>query len=239
MFDAIKEKDEKLYEKVVLQIKEKIASGELKFGDKLPSERELTEILNVSRSSIREAMKTLEVLGIVSVKHGQGIFISDKSQEKMIELLKPFLFLNNDSIRNLFDVRKSLETQAVAWAAERAKKEELITLKDELDNIQQKKYKNEISAEDIREHNNRFHYLISTMSHNPVLIRMMSVMDEFINDIYEKTIVIPERINKSISEHYEIYNSIKEGDSEKARKLMMNHLSVVEYEIEQYLIDTK
>ncbi|MFW6381098.1 MAG: FadR/GntR family transcriptional regulator, partial [Bacillota bacterium] len=76
MFNAIKEQNEKLYEKVVFQIKEKIAKGELQEGDKLPPERELTKMLNVSRSSVREAMKTLEVIGLVNIKHGQGIFIA-------------------------------------------------------------------------------------------------------------------------------------------------------------------
>ncbi|MFW5988353.1 MAG: FadR/GntR family transcriptional regulator, partial [bacterium] len=232
LFESVKKKDEKIYERIVNQVTKKITIGELKPGDKLPSERELTELMNVSRSSLREAMKTLEMLGCVEIKHGNGIFISDKRQDKLIKMMRNLMFEDKESIHNLFDIRKTLETQAVSWAAERGTEEEILSLEKEINRI--KDNYNEVSKKDIQEHNNKFHYLIFAMSHNPVLIKMMDVLNDFINEIYPKTIEIPKRIDKSLNDHKKLLEKIKNRESEAAKELMLEHLSTVEEAIEKY-----
>ncbi len=234
MFETINEdKNTRLYEIIVQRVKEKISRGELKPGDKLPSERALTQEFNVSRATVREAMKTLNVLGLVSIKHGQGVYISQDIQQNLIEHLTPFFFSKSDSIKNLFEIRKTLESQAASWAARRSREREIKKMTEELERfkILLKENKREIKEEDIREHNNKFHLLIFSMSQNPVLIRIMNNLNELINNIYGHTVEIPDRMERSLEEHQSIFLALKKGEAEEAKNKMLNHLDEVEKEI--------
>src|SRR5687767_3548282 len=110
-----------LSERIISQISDAIISGELKPGDRLPPERELAEQFGVSRTVIRDAIKTLSGRGIVQVRRGAGIFVATAEETIMGRLgeLANVIPLQGAGLRDLFDVRKVLEVQGAEWAAQR------------------------------------------------------------------------------------------------------------------------
>ncbi|HLV08762.1 MAG TPA: GntR family transcriptional regulator, partial [Halanaerobiales bacterium] len=99
-------KNSRVYEQVIDQIKELIYSGQIKRGDKLPSERKLKEQLDVSRASIREAFSALEMIGLIESRPGEGTFIKTSSDKNVLEPLSIVLMLEENNIRDLIELRK-------------------------------------------------------------------------------------------------------------------------------------
>src|SRR5688572_7071139 len=107
MFKSINEERKTFSRKVVEHIKELIMSGKLKPGDKLPPERELAEKMDVSRPTIREAFKILSATGLLDIRQGNGVFVA--AQSVRLDNLATFLFMQSDTIHELFEVRKMIE----------------------------------------------------------------------------------------------------------------------------------
>ena len=128
MFNSIVNK--KVYEKVIEQIQDSIFRGEFKNGDKLPSERELSEQMGVSRTSIREAIRVMETMGIIESKQGEGNFICSNINKSLIEPLSLLFKLNNGSWHEVIELRQALELEAVKFASERITKYEAMELEN-------------------------------------------------------------------------------------------------------------
>src|ERR671926_186475 len=113
--------DEVLSDKIISQITDNVVQGHLKPGDRLPPERELAEQFGVSRTVIRDAVKTLAGRGILHVKHGAGIFVATSEENAIGRLgaLSDIFPLQGVGLRDLFEVRKVLETEGAGWAARR------------------------------------------------------------------------------------------------------------------------
>lgn len=118
-------KTKKIYEEIVEQIKELFAQGDLKPGDKLLSEREFAERLQVSRASVREALSALEAMGLIEIKPGEGTFIRQMGVSSIIEPLALLLLMEKDQVFELFELRKILEVEAAGLAALRATSEDV------------------------------------------------------------------------------------------------------------------
>ena len=128
--EAIKQR--RLYQDVVRQIRNLIDEGTLKPGDRLPSERELAEQLQVSRSSLREAMRTLELQGLVVSRPGAGTFVSNDTNGSVADALTAYLADGKDALKDVFEMRHILEPQMAALAAGRATPEDLQRLEQML-----------------------------------------------------------------------------------------------------------
>ena len=222
-FQQIKTK--KIYEEIIEQIRILIAKGELKPGDKLPSERELSESLGVSRASVREALSALEVLGIVEVRPGEGTFVREVVEKSFQPLTLLFLL---DTALELLEVRKILEAGAVALAAERSTAEDIRRLEDAL-----KKMEEDLKHGDLGdEADYLFHYDLALASHNSLLVRLMNSIADTMRQTVKinrqrlfKTPGMPESLYKH---HLEILNAIKARDKERAQKALVEHLTVAE-----------
>jgi len=118
-------KSTRIYEEIVRQVKQMIAEGRLKSGDQLPPERDLAEKFVVSRTSVREALRALESLGLVEIRPGEGTFIREVSVEALIEPLALVMASQRGAIAELFEARRLLEPAIAALAAGRATPEEL------------------------------------------------------------------------------------------------------------------
>src|SRR5919204_6005530 len=117
-------KSTRIYQEIVRQVKAMIAEGRLKSGDQLPPERDLAEKFVVSRSSVREALRALESLGLIEIRPGEGTFVRGVSVESLIEPLALVMASQREAIGELFEARRLLEPGIAALAASRATPEE-------------------------------------------------------------------------------------------------------------------
>jgi GntR family transcriptional regulator, transcriptional repressor for pyruvate dehydrogenase complex len=224
MFTPVK--NTKVYEQVIEQIKEMITSGKLKKGDRLPPERELVEQLQVSRTSIREAIRALQIIGLVECRQGGGNFIKESFENSLFEPLSIMFVLQNSKPEEILELRKIVEVETAALAAEKINDKELKELKAIIDQLR---------ASDDEELNatldKKFHYRIAHASGNflvvSVLSAVSSLVDSFIKDARE--MILKQNENKEVlMEHHEnIYNALLHHDISMAAKVMRKHLDFV------------
>lgn len=229
-------KTKKIYEQIVDQIGKLVAEGQLKPGDRLPSERELVERFQVSRASIREAISALEMMGLIEVRSGEGTYIREVNIDSVVAPLAWMLFIEKDTDLELYEARKILEVQAAGLAAERAEEEELSEMFEALE-IMRMDLKIQRLGEDADHH---FHYAIARATHNKILIRLMNT----ISDTLRKTLIssrsrLYEDANtpgRLYQEHYSLYQAIKNHNVLEAQQLMLDHLVGVETQLAKYLL---
>ena len=221
MFSPIK--NTKVYEQVIDQIKDMIDKGTLKKGDKLPSERNLVEQLKVSRASIREALRALEVIGLIECRQGEGNYIKASFQDNLFEPLSIMFMLEGSNPEAIWELRKIMEVEAAGLAAKRITDEQLKELKE----ITQRFMNCE--DEDINaEIDKEFHYKIAECSGNVLIFNILktvsTLVDHFIVDA--RKLILAQEGNKEIlfSQHNEIYLSMEKHSSAAARKAMREHL---------------
>ncbi|MGP4041116.1 FadR/GntR family transcriptional regulator [Gracilibacillus sp. D59] len=225
MFQSINFQKTTISRKVVDYIRNLIINEELTQGEKLPSEREMSEILNVSRNTVREAYQILASLGYVQIKHGQGVFVS--SDTESIQQWAASFFNKNDQLIELFAIRKLLETQSVKWAVNNIQNDNINELNSfiekDMEYINNKEKYFDISSSD-----QKFHLLIAKLSGNSVLFRIMYNLIDLMKEVRVEALQIPGRMEKSIGEHKEIVKALSEKDVDKAEKKMLEHLNSVE-----------
>jgi len=218
----------KVYEQVIEQIKDMIYRGDLKRGDKLPSERELKENLDVSRASIREAFSALEMIGLIESRPGEGTFIKTDAEDNLLEPLSLVLLLEENVAQELIEVRKVLETDCVKLAAERIEEEEVEKLSDLLQKMKERTGFEQESIELDRD----FHHTIAEAARNKVLFYVMTsimdAMDFHIKHTRTKLVSRPETMDQFTVQHEKIFQAVRDGDQEKAMEHMSNHLDYVE-----------
>lgn len=221
-------KTRKIYEEIAEQLRKLVSSGKLKPGDRLPSERELAERLQVSRASVREALSALEMMGLVEVRSGEGTYIRHVNIDSVVAPIAWVLSLEKDTVVQLMEVRKILESQAVSLAAERAGEAELKEMADALEMMRQDLETGQIG--EVADH--RFHFAITRATHNAILIRIMNS----ISDTMQQTLKISrsklfrskEILERLYVEHVAILDAIRARDPEKASECMLCHLVRVE-----------
>ncbi|AFQ43116.1 FadR/GntR family transcriptional regulator [Desulfosporosinus meridiei] len=227
----------KIYEQIVDQIGQLIAEGQLKPGDRLPSERELVERFQVSRASIREAISALEMMGLIEVRSGEGTYIRQVNIESVVTPLAWMLFIEKDTDLELYEARKILEVQAAGLAAARADEDEINEMFAAL----------EIMRKDLELHHlgeeadHYFHYAIARATHNKILFRLMNTLSDTMKKALKtsrsKLYEHEDTPEKLFNEHFLIYEAIKNHDSEKAKKMMLDHLVGVENHLAKYMIE--
>ncbi len=215
-----------LSEKVAENIKKLIKDKKLQSGDKLPNEIELTKTLNVSRSTVREAIKTLVSKNILEVKRGKGTFVSN-----MPGLVKDPLgvsFMNKeDLLFYLFETRLIIEPEIAAISAERISDNQMIELEKAFIKMKEKI----IMGEDHTEWDKKFHNIIAVSTGNPILQRIIPIIKDSITEGYMETKEIPESGEIVIKNHEKLLTAIKKKQRDTAREYMkdvilygMNHI---------------
>jgi GntR family transcriptional repressor for pyruvate dehydrogenase complex len=232
MFKPIKTK--RVYEQIVEQIKELMKQGDLKPGDKLMCERELSDKLGVSRTSVREALSALAFLGILESRHGEGTFIAEVSEQLLIEPLALFMAMDREASLELLEVRKMMESYAAELAAVRADEEDIKKIKEALELMEQD-FKQNILGE---ENDATFHYSIAEATGNRMLVKMMNLISDLLvqNMRSSRQYMFYKNNNaeKLYLQHLNIFNAIKEGNHALAKKEMFDHLDFVEKELTRY-----
>ncbi|MFZ5632152.1 MAG: FadR/GntR family transcriptional regulator [Bacillota bacterium] len=218
-------------ERIVAQIKSLMLEGKLKQGDKLPPERELAEIMNVSRTSVREAIKTLSAMGLVVIRKGHGVFITEANLESVINRMGDALVIKKDEIEQLFEVRKVLETQAAEWAAGRATEEEIFSINKLVLEAKAACEKPDTRVEVMTNYDRAFHNAVIEASHNNILAMLNNGLLEALNKVRAKTMRVPGRLAQSILDHEEIAKAIMSRDGKRASEAMYSHIESVEKSI--------
>ncbi len=213
---------QKVYEAVAEQI-ERLILKKLKPGDKLPSERELAEMLQVSRSSIRDAIRSLELLGLVEPRQGAGTIVCEPADASM----KPFteaLRHRKALVGELLDFRKMLEPGLAARAAANALPEQIALMEDILERQSARFSAGEPAiAEDAE-----FHYNIALASGNTVLLKILDLIIDMLRDTRQRALQVPGRPQKSLAGHRRILAAIKKHDGEAAKAAMRRHIEDIE-----------
>lgn len=226
-------KTRKIYEEIVEQIRQLVKEGQLKAGDRLPSERELAERLQVSRASLREALTALEIMGLLEVRSGDGNYVREINIESVVAPLAWVLSMEKDVVLELLEVRKILEVQAAGIAAERITEEGIGELEAALN-----KMKIDLETKDLGEEaDQRFHFAIARATNNKILIRLMDTisdtMQQTLQTSRKKLYTGKDTPKRLYCEHERIFDAIKKRDSVEANKQMLEHLLRVEKEMLQ------
>jgi GntR family transcriptional repressor for pyruvate dehydrogenase complex len=230
-FKPIKAK--RLYEEVVEQIKQLMAGGELKPGDKLLPERELAERLEVSRASVREAIRTMEMMGFVEIRAGDGTFVRDANADAIIRPLAMFLAVEKCSLLEMFEVRRIFEAATARMAAERATEEEVDEIRGALERMTERL--NVQDSERGEEHDIAFHFAVAEATHNALLIRLFRTLSgEFsraVSVARRQLYGSKDNPQKIVDQHRRIYLAIKDREPERAGQRMLEHLAYAEREL--------
>jgi len=213
----------KVYEEVAKQI-ERLILKKLKPGDKLPSERELAELLQVSRSSIRDAIRSLELVGLVEPRQGTGTIVREVSAETWVNPIANALERRKELVTELLDFRKMLEPPLAARAATHASVEEVSEMEDILKRQEEKLSQGDAAiAED-----SEFHYNIALASGNTVVLKVIDTLMDLLRDTRERSLQVAGRSQKSLAGHRRILAAIKRHDAEAAKAAMRRHIEDVE-----------
>jgi len=213
----------KVYEEVAKQI-ERLILNKLKPGDKLPSERELAEMLRVSRSSIRDAIRGLELMGLVEPRQGAGTIVRELSTESLVNPFANALMRRQEMVSELLDFRKMLEPPLAARAATHASPEEISEMDEILQRQEAKLFHDETCiAEDAE-----FHYNVALASGNSVVLKVLDILMDLLRDTRERSLQVKGRAQKSLAGHRRILAAIKRHDGEAAKVAMRRHIEDVE-----------
>lgn len=210
-----------IYEEVVERLRQLIEIEGLVPGDRLPPERELAGRIGVSRTSVRQAVTALRVMGVVAVKHGDGVYLL-RSPADVIPPLDPKLLDEHPEITAVSDVREALESQAARLAARRRTPDDLARLKSALADMRQQVGRGDTGHTGDR----KFHAAVVSASHSPLLSRLLGQLIDSVDTISEASLVRPGQPQRSLATHAEIVDAIDREDEEAAYQLMLGHLVI-------------
>ena len=214
-------KQDKLYQKIVEQIKNLIMEGDLNPGEKLPPERELAEKLNVSRVAVREALLTLEFMGLVEIKRGSGVFIPQELQPELVLNSIDFaLNFKENIIEDLIEVREILETKIAGLAAKKADSKDILEIEEKLKNYEEKVKQGEEGANESLE----FHLSIARATKNVIFFRLLNQLKVLLLQSGRLSSKSKDRPVMALKQHYEIFEAIRRKNIKKAEEAMANHL---------------
>jgi len=221
-------------EMVAEQIIEKIASGELSPGSQLPSQRDLAQMLGVGRSSVREAINALVVMGYLEPIQGRGTFIKEVLPDADQRIEKLNIAFTAGSIFDLMEARELLECRSAALAAERADGRQIRQLKTILKQVAatEKEYAIFLDA-DVR-----FHTAVADAAGNVVLCELTKlVLEKVVNHHNElKTAMLPPAYREvSIRTAARVVAAIETGDGEAAARWMAQHLGAIREELKHII----
>jgi GntR family transcriptional regulator, transcriptional repressor for pyruvate dehydrogenase complex len=219
-----------LTEQLIEKLESLVLKGVLSPGEQLPSERQLAHLLSVSRASLRQALKVLQVMGVLEVRHGSGNYLSEAAEEILKVPPRILVPLRGLTQAELFEVRRSMEAEAAAAAAERATPKDLEAMRIELDGMRAHDHDRVAYGT----HDLAFHNAIATASSNRCFIWFLSLANRVLYQALLRR-PMPKGMESSIEEHENILHAIEARNPVLARNEMLKHVSYAKY----YMLDTK
>jgi len=222
----------RLSEQVVSQIESLIIDGQLKQGDRLPAERELSERLGVSRTVIREAVRSLQEKGLVEIRAGVGTFVHDGMGDIMRQSLGRMVLINKQQgLENLMQMREILEPEIAAIAAENATQADIDAMQAAINQMDDSLQG--VEAYIAADHD--FHLALAQATKNQLIVNLIDSivvsLSEQRREIFLAGVDGPVRGQKY---HYRILKAVIHGDRELARRQMIAHLLQIREDSTEY-----
>jgi fatty acid metabolism transcriptional regulator FadR len=227
MFTEINMKN--LSDEISRQIINRILSGILSPGEKLPTERDMAKQMNVNRNTLREALRRLESIGLLNVRQGDGIYVRDYRESGNLELLKFFLYARKEKtaeiIKDILQVRRLIIPEMTFQACSRLNKSEINSLKTILTD----------NGRSIVEKDIALHNAIALSSDNLLFILMLNFFNDIFRDFGYTYFSFEENRNRTEQFHREIFESLSHHDGKKSREIMYEVLIYAESRILNYM----
>lgn len=223
VYEKIKPKP--IFQIIIEQIRDQIASGSLKPGDLLPAERQLAEMMGVNRHSLREALKILEFLGVVQSRTGVGTIVNHLGQDVLRDRVAQAVnFSPRFFLYELMELRQAIEPHAAALAAKRATPEELAEMERAMENLRAEFESGEYDTDA----DERLHMILAQATHNHTFVRLTEPMMTMLADYRQNSLEIDGRPKETLDEHERIFRAVYKRRPEEAREAMADHLHNVE-----------
>lgn len=221
---ATKINRQKVYEVIAEQIKQQIISGALKPGERLPSSKELCEMYQVGRSTVREALSALELMGFIETHQGEGSYIKKFNSEDIGLPDFQKMLISKETLLELMEARKSLELSIAQLAAQKRTEEDLKKLEENLNLM-------ELNITDVKESKKLdmlFHQTLAQSTQNSIMARLLESisepMDKGMEEIRRITFNSPDLAQNVLKEHRQIYQAVVEQNPLLAQQKMAEHL---------------
>jgi len=223
-------------ELVIEKILNIITAGELKIGDRLPTAQQLTEIFGVGRSSIREAVRALAVLGYLEILPGKGTFIKKDSSSDELSVKGLMDVLESGAIFDIMEARDCLEQKCAELAAVRADPQQI----KKMENAVKKMQKNRSSFDSKRKADLEFHLALAEATNNEVIYEIMKLLIAKV-ELYANTFwaTLPKARGKSISTVNQVFSHVIKGEGKKAAESMREHLDLVKDKLKDVMSETE
>jgi GntR family transcriptional repressor for pyruvate dehydrogenase complex len=213
----------RLYEGIVGQIQAVILDGRLQPGDRLPPERTLAETVRVSRTSVREALRALELRGLIEGRQGGGTFVKSVSADELARPMTAALLAGKREVAELFELREMIEPAIARKAAERAAPHHLA----ELERILEEQRARVERGEPYPDQDAAFHYTVALAADNAALLRLVNVIMELLRESRATYYRSGARPRRSLEGHRMLLDALRAHDPDRAESVMREHIGVV------------
>ncbi len=208
-----------VFQVVFEDLKQRLRQGEWLPGGRLPSITQLAKDLEVSTASVREALRSLQSIGLVKIEHGRGVFVTGSRSSP--DLTSRFQDVSTGMIIALAETRRILEPELVALTAERANSSEL----DEIEALAKQMEREAQQGLDFVEPDVQFHHLIAEAARNPILYRMMASVNDLLLESRRLTSLEPGMTTRAVRYHLLIAEALHDRNAPQARLLMLAHMN--------------
>jgi GntR family transcriptional repressor for pyruvate dehydrogenase complex len=211
----------RLHESAVDAIRQYIIKEQLKPGDMLPSERQIQQLLGISRSTLREALRVLQRMGLIEARQGKGLIVREMDLRPMVETFVSHLeLLDDSSFHHLHGLRNIIELGAAEQAAKQRTPEDLARMEAVLASMRGRMERQEL----VLEEDMGFHDVLVQATHNPLLETLYSCLTPFLVEVRVQRELTQEELNSCEVEHTAIYEAIRDRDAARAIRLMQEHM---------------
>src|SRR5712692_9895601 len=220
----------RVFEQVAVQIETRILAGELRNGDRLPTERELAEQFQVSRTAVREAMKILAQKGLVDMRPGRGTIVIDGAHEAMQDSIGLVMKLTLGEVGgsdNLVEVREMLETEIAALAAARATEKEIAAMREAVRVMDE----NLNNADAYIAADNRFHEALARATQNTLIFILINSIVNLLSEQRKQVFQVEGGPQRGQVHHKRILDNVMRRDPDAARAAMRSHLRQVREDV--------
>jgi GntR family transcriptional repressor for pyruvate dehydrogenase complex len=210
----------RVHEEIADRIRQLILQRTLPPGRPLPSERLFAQRFGVSRGSVRDALRTLEVLGLLEMRHGQGTFPRELSVDRLVTPLSSVLTYSRDLQSELMDVRRMFEPAVARVAATRITDDDVADLQRVLDRQRRKLAAGRSTIVE----DSAFHAALARATHNRVAVRLMETLNDLLIESRKQTLRQKGRPQRSFEGHEAILNAVRRRDPDAAERAMHQHI---------------